>query len=128
MANMLNPQESYNIIGAAIEVHKELGIGFLEKVYQDALELEFKSRGIPYEREKHITISYKGHTIDHDYYADFICYGNIIVELKAVSKLTEVHERQVLNYLKGTNNKLGLLINFGEPSLKHQRILNHYIK
>ena len=126
MAEIIFREESYRIIGAAFEVHKELGCGFLEKVYQDALEIEFKERGIPYEREKHITIQYKGQVIDHDYYADFVCYGDIIVELKAVSELVEKHGRQVQNYLKATHNRLGLLINFGETSLKHERIINHY--
>ena len=123
---LLFENETWHIKGAAFEVHKELGCGFLEKVYQDALEMEFKAMGIPYEREKHIAIQYKGQTIDHDYYADFVCYGNIIVELKAVSQLNDIHKRQVLNYLRATNLKLGMLMNFGETSLKTERIINHY--
>lgn len=124
MSKFVYGDESFKIKGCGLEVHKELGCGFNEKVYQDALELEFKREGIPYEREKHITIQYKGETIDHDYYADFVCYGKIIVELKAVAELADVHKSQVINYLRATNFKLGLLMNFGERSLKTERIIN----
>lgn len=123
---LLQEKESWEIRGAALEVHKELGCGFQEKVYQDALEIEFQRMGIPYEREKHITIEYKGVTIDHDYFADFVCYGNIIVELKAIKELADVHKKQVVNYLRATNFKLGFLFNFGETSLKTERILNYH--
>lgn len=117
-------QESYNIIGAAMDVHRTLGQGFSEYVYQDALEKEFHSRGIPYEREKHMTVIYKGEALQHDFYADFVCYGNIIVELKAVKELTNEHKAQVINYLKVSGLRLGLLLNFGESSLVHERLLN----
>ncbi len=126
MARLLYEKESWAIRGAALEVHKELGCGFLEKVYQDALEIEFQRMGIPYEREKHITIQYKGVTIDHEYYADFVCYGNIIVELKAIKELADVHKKQVINYLRATDCPLGFLFNFGEGSLKTERILNYH--
>lgn len=125
MTHLIYEKESWLIRGAALEVHKELGCGFLEKVYQDALEIEFKNNGIPYEREKHIVIKYKGQFIDHEYFADFVCYGNIIVELKAVSQLTDIHKAQVINYLKATKAPLGFLFNFGEKSLKTERIINN---
>ena len=116
--------ETYNIRGAIFAVHHELGNGFLERVYQDALEFEFQERGIPYEREKNIQIMYKGKPLGDPYRADFVCYNKIIVELKALSELDGTHRAQVINYLKATKMKLGLLINFGETSAKVERILN----
>ena len=113
--------ETYKIIGACMEVHKVLGNGFLEAVYQEALEQEFVLQNIPYESEKQITINYKNTPLNKYYIADFICYNKIIVEIKAVSSLTSDHDAQILNYLKATKNKIGLLINFGEKSLKYQR-------
>ena len=110
---LLYKEESYKIIGAAMEVYNQLGHGFLETVYQEALEREFSLRGIPYEREKELTIYYKGEKLLQTYKADFLCYGMIIVELKAVSTLEDGHRAQVYNYLRATKNKLGLLINFG---------------
>lgn len=124
MSEIILGNECFAIKGAALEVHKRLGCGFLEKVYQDALEIEFQLRGIPYEREKHITIEYKGKTIDHDYFADFVCYGKVIVELKAVRELHDVHKAQVMNYLRATDLPVGLLINFGEQSLRDHRLVN----
>ncbi len=115
--------ETYAIIGAAMAVHRELGCGFLEKVYQQALAIEFDLRGIPYEREKHLTVNYKGHVLDQDYYADFVCYGNIIVELKSVSSLQSEHYAQVINYLNCAQFPVGLLINFGEESLVYKRLV-----
>ncbi len=115
--------EAYKIIGVAMEVHRELGSGFLEAVYAEALEIEFKTQGIPYQREIALPIEYKGQPLNKTYKADYICYDKIIVELKAVSCLASVHEAQVLNYLKASGHKLGILINFGEPSLKYQRII-----
>ena len=105
--------ESYAINGAALQVYKTLGIGFLEAVYQEALEIEFRKLGIPYEREKEITIEYDGVELKQKYKADFVCYGDIIVELKAVANLDDSHRSQVYNYLKATGYKLGLLFNFG---------------
>ncbi|TAJ08637.1 GxxExxY protein [Marinilabiliaceae bacterium JC017] len=121
--------ETYRIIGAAMEVHKQLGCGFLEAVYQEALEHEFHLKEIPYEREKQFTIEYKGHTLKKNYFADFVCFNFVIIELKALSALTSEHESQVFNYLKASNTKVGLLINFGEKSLRYKRIVtNHYFK
>lgn len=110
---IIRKEDSYKIVGAAMEVFNQLGHGFLEAVYQEALEREFKSRGIPYEREKDLTIYYKGEPLEQTYKADFICYEDIIVELKAVTILQDSHRSQVYNYLRATKNKLGLLINFG---------------
>ena len=110
---IIRKEDSYKIVGAAMEVFNQLGHGFLEAVYQEALEREFKSRGIPYEREKELTIFYKGELLEQTYKADFICYEDIIVELKAVAMLQDSHRSQVYNYLRATKNKLGLLINFG---------------
>lgn len=104
-------------------VHNTLGNGFLEEVYQEALEIEFKEQKIPYEREKNINILYRNVPLKKFYKADFLCYGEIIVELKAQSELTSNHRAQVLNYLKATHKKLGLLINFGEKSLKYERLI-----
>ena len=117
-------EESYKIRGAVFAVHNELGCGFLERVYQDALEYEFKERGIPYEREKLIQIMYKDKPLGEPYRADFVCYDKIIVELKALSELDGTHRAQVINYLKATKMKLGLLVNFGETSAKVERLLN----
>ena len=121
---MLFKSECYDIIGACMEVHKRLGCGFLEKVYQDCLAIEFRHRGIPFEREKHITIEYRGEVIDHDYYADFICYDKVIVELKSVTELCSAHKAQVLNYLCATKLPVGLLVNFGRESLEYRRVPN----
>lgn len=106
-------EETYKINGAAMKVYNTLKHGFLEAVYQEALEIEFKKRGIPFEREKELTIFYDGVELKQTYRADFVCYGNIIVELKAVSQLDDVHRSQVYNYLCATGYKVGLLFNFG---------------
>ena len=119
---LLYKEESYKIIGAAIEVHKVLGCGFTEAVYQEALEHEFKLRGIPHEREKVLKVNYKDITLEKDFRVDFLCYGKIIVELKAVRDIIEDHYAQVYNYLKTTGCELGILINFGNMSLEYNRI------
>ena len=105
--------ESYSITGAAMQVYNTLGTGFLEAVYQEALAIELTKRGIPYEREKDLKIYYDGQELKQSYRADFVCYGNIIVEIKAVADLNDSHRSQVFNYLKATGFKLGLLFNFG---------------
>ncbi|MBC8555813.1 MAG: GxxExxY protein [Candidatus Brocadiales bacterium] len=110
-------------MGAAIEVHKELGAGFLESVYQEAFELELQSSKIPYQREALLNIQYKGQMLKKRYAADFVCFNKIVVELKALSEMTSVHEAQVLNYLKTSGLRLGLLINFGSNSLKYKRLV-----
>ena len=106
-------EESYAITGAAMHVYNTLGSGFLESVYQEALAIEFSNRGIPFEREKELKIYYDGHELKQTYRADFVCYDNIIVELKVVAHLDDSHRSQVYNYLKATGFKLGLLFNFG---------------
>ena len=114
---------TYEIIGAAMEVHKQLGGGFLEVVYGDALEMEFQERGIPYQREKDLQIYYKDKVLPHFYKADFICFDSIVVELKAVDNLTVESQAQVINYLAATGCKVGLLLNFGRRSLKKRRFV-----
>ena len=118
-------QESYAINGALFEVHKQLGCGFLEKVYQEALAIEFTLRGIPFEREKHFKVKYKGEELETEYIADFYCYGKIIVELKAVEELTGTHRAQVINYLRATDSRLGILVNFGEEFIEPERLVNY---
>lgn len=105
-----------------MEVHRVVGMGFTEPVYQDALEIEFKLRGIPYEREKTFGLEYKGNKLDKTFRTDFVCYDSIIVELKALYSLENEHVTQVYNYLKASGMKLGLLINFGRESLSYERI------
>lgn len=117
-----NEELTGKIINTCMEVHNELGNGFLEPVYQEALEEEFKIQGIPYVREKLLPVIYKGKQLKKEYYADFVCYDDIIVELKAVSVLSKPHKAQVLNYLNAANKEIGLLINFGETKLKWERI------
>ena len=115
-------QESYSIIGAALEVYNNLRHGFLEPVYQEALEREFSARSIPYEREKELTIYYKDKPLKQTYKADFVCYGEIIVELKDVSELNDAHRSQLYNYLHATGCTLGILINFGNSErLEYER-------
>lgn len=116
-------EEVYGVVGAAMEVHRALGAGFLEAVYQEALKIEFTERGIPFLKEAVLNVNYKGRVLDKKYVADFICFSEIIVELKAMDAIAPEHTAQVLNYLKATNKKLGLLINFGAPSLQYKRII-----
>ena len=121
---MIYPKESYDIIGCMMTVHSELGCGFLEKVYKEALEREFTDKGIPFKREVNLKIYYKGTPLQQDYIADFVCYDKIIVELKAISKISDIEKAQVINYLKATGYELGILANFGETSLKTERLCN----
>ena len=119
----LYERETYQIIGAMMEVHKTLGCGFLEAVYQEALAIEFEKREIPFVKEKRLLLFYKGIQIEKFYIADFVCFDKIIVELKALSALTSTHDSIMINYLKATKLKVGLLANFGERSLKHKRLI-----
>ena len=121
--NIIYKDESYKIIGACMEVHNNLGCGFLEAVYQEALEIEFERREIPFVREKLLKILYKGIVLKKEYVSDFICYNKIIIETKAATELKSDHIAQTLNYLKITGYKLGLLVNFGATSLKYKRIV-----
>ena len=120
---LIYKDESYKIIGACIEVHNELGPGFLEPVYQEALEVELTNQKIPFQREAPLPIKYKDSVLNKSYIADFILYERIILELKALDALSTVHESQVLNYLKATGFKLGLLVNFGQPKLQYKRLV-----
>ena len=122
---LLYAEESFKINGAIYEVHKALGPGLLEKVYQEALEKELKFQGIPFEREKSFTITYKGEELEQKYIADFVIYDNIVVELKAVEELLPVHKAQVINYLAITGLKLGLLVNFNTLQVKPERIVRY---
>jgi GxxExxY protein len=106
-----------------MEVHKELGCGFLEAVYQEALEKEFTNQRIPFKAQPTIQLFYKGSPLDKTYQPDFVCYGQVIVELKAVSCLTGTEEAQLINYLKASNFKIGLLLNFGSKSLEYKRFV-----
>jgi len=119
----LYERETYQIIGAMMEVHKTLGCGFLEAVYQEALAIEFEKQKIPFVKEKRLFLFYKGIQIEKFYIADFVCFDKIIVELKALSALTSTHDSIMINYLKATKLKVGLLANFGERSLKHKRLI-----
>ena len=123
--DIIYKDESYAIIGAAMRVHQVLGQGFAEKVYQDALEIEFKKRGIPYEREKQYHITYDGIVLDHIFQPDFVCYDKIVVELKAVSELDNGNREQCINYIHAANMKLGLLLNFRSNSLQYERFVNY---
>ena len=122
---LLYAEESFKINGAIYEVHKTLGPGLLEKVYQEALEKELKFQGIPFEREKSFTITYKGEELEQKYIADFVIYDKIVVELKAVEELLPVHKAQVINYLAITGLKLGLLVNFNALQVKPERIVRY---
>jgi GxxExxY protein len=113
---------TYSIIGAALEVHRHLGCGFLESVYQEAVALEMNARGIPYRREVEIPVFYKNQRLSASFRADFLCFDSIIVELKALASLSGVEEAQVINYLKATGYEVGLLFNFGAASLEHRRL------
>lgn len=123
MTGLLLKEEVYAIVGAAMEVHRELGSGFLEAVYQEAIEMELESRGIPFEPEKPLTICYKSHRLNKGYVADLVCYGKVIVELKCLDRLSKKEESQLLNYLKATGLRVGVLINFGGAELEWKRLV-----
>jgi GxxExxY protein len=120
---LIDEQETYAILGAAFEVYKDKGCGFLEAVYQECLELEFGFQGIPFRAQAELQLSYKGKVLKQTYFPDFICFERIIVEIKAVSKLAPDHRAQPHNYLKATGHHVGLLINFGHyPKVEHERV------
>jgi GxxExxY protein len=114
--DLLYKDEVYAIIGAAMEVHNVLGSGFAEAVYQEAMEIELGMRGIPFEAQKLLKISYKDHILKKEYVADFFCYGKIIAEIKAQRELKSREESQTINYCCCTRTRVGLLINFGDPA------------
>ena len=124
MNKILFKDEVYAIQGAIFDVYREMGCGFLELVYQECLEKEFKSRGIPFEPQKELRLSYKEEVLNLSYKPDLVCYGVIIVELKAVKEIDDIHRAQVFNYLKATGLRLGLLVNFGHyPKATVERIV-----
>jgi len=123
MSKIIYKEESYRIIGICFEVHNNLGPGFLEVVYKDALEYEFRKAGIPYSREKEYIIRYKDIILPHKYNADFIVYDKIVLEVKGKKAISEEHLAQTLNYLKVSGCRLGLVVNFGQLMLQHNRVV-----
>lgn len=124
MGNLLFEEETFAIRGAVFEVYRELGCGFLEAVYQECLEKELSAKGIPFRSQPELTLNYKGQRLQQTYKPDLICYDRIILELKAVKDISPEHKAQVINYLKATNLKLGLLINFGShPKAQIERFV-----
>ena len=123
MDNILYKEESYQIIGKCMEVHNNLGAGFLEIVYKDALEYELWKAGIPFEREKMFEVNYKDIILPHKFYNDFVVFGNIILEVKGVAGIPDEFVAQAINYLKVSQNKLALIVNFGELKLNYKRIV-----
>ncbi len=123
LKNLIYKEEVYKIISCCFEVHNNLGKGFLEIVYKDALVHEFTSKGISFEREKKFEINYKGTILSHYYYSDFIVFNDIVLEVKAQKGVIDEHYKQVINYLAVSKCKLGLLVNFGEDSLQFKRII-----
>jgi len=123
MAEIILKEESYKIIGACMEVHKELGFGFKEIIYKDALEIEFKSSNIPYQRERLYKVEYKGKVLPRRYPADFVVYNSIILEIKAMPMIINNFVLQTRNYLKASGIRLGIIVNFGESSLKYKRVV-----
>jgi len=124
MSDLIYKEEAYRIIGACFEVYKEKGCGFLEAVYQECLEIELGLQSVPYQMKARIPLAYKGRPLHQIYVADLICYGTILVELKAVSALADEHRAQVINYMHATGHRLGLLVNFGHhPKLEWERLV-----
>lgn len=117
--------ETYSIIGTCMEIHNILGPGLMEIVYKDAMEYEFKLRGIPYEREKRFDVHYKNIVLPHSFYADFVAFDEIILELKACSEINPDHIKQTLNYISIANSPLALILNFGAKSFQKKRIINN---
>ena len=122
-ADLQRDQETYAIIGAAMTVHRELGHGFLESVYQAALQIEFSRQQTPFVKEAEIPVYYRASPLHISFRVDFVCYDNIIVELKALTEISGTEEAQVINYLKATGYERALLINFGKPSLQYKRLI-----
>ncbi len=123
MGKIYLSEESYQIIGVCMEVHNNLGAGFSEIVYKEALEIELRNLNVPFEREKQYSVNYKNAILNHKFYADFVVFDEIILEIKAVSIISNEFVAQSLNYLKVSNNKLALLVNFGEFKLNYKRII-----
>jgi GxxExxY protein len=123
MGELIFKEESYKIVGVCMEVHRSLGLGFKEAVYKDALEVEFKNQQIPFIREKQYRIEYKGVILPHKYYADFIIYSSIILEVKSTAFIIDNLVAQTINYLKASGIRLGIIANFGERSFTYKRVV-----
>jgi len=123
MTEIIYKEESFRIIGLCMEVHNNLGKGFLEIVYKDALEYEFRKNNIPFEREKEYEVNYKDIILPHKFYADFVVFNKIILEVKGMAGIADENIAQTLNYLKVSGLKLGLIVNFGELSLQYKRVV-----
>ena len=121
--DIVQKEEYYKIVGICMEVHRNLGGGLLEIVYKDALEYEFRLNNIPFEREKEYFIEYKDIVLPHKFYADFVVYDDIILEIKAVREIIDIHVAQTLNYVRLINSRLGIIANFNSKSLEHKRII-----
>ena len=125
MVNYPLADETYKIIGACFEVYNEKGCGFLEPIYQECLEIEFRLQGIPFEAQVELGVEYKGHPLKKKYVPDFLCFDGIIVEIKACRELTDDHRAQLINYLHSTGMTVGVLVNFGHhPGLQYERFVN----
>jgi len=123
MADIIYKSDSFRIIGLCMEVHNNLGKGFLEIVYKDALEYEFRNNQIPFKREKEYVVKYKDVILPHKFYADFVVFDKIILEVKGMAGIADEHLAQTLNYLKVSGCKLGLIVNFGKSSLQYKRVV-----
>jgi GxxExxY protein len=122
MGDILYPEESYRIIGACFEVYNEKGCGLTEPIYQECLEIELDHRQIPFLAQPELLLEYRGRTLKHKFRPDFLCFGKIVLELKAVSELVDEHRSQVINYLHASKLRLGILVNFGgHPKLEYER-------
>ena len=123
MSELILPEESYKIIGTCFEVYNEMGCGFLETIYHECLEIEFGNRGIPFVSKPILPVEFKGQTLRTFYQADFVCWDQIIIEIKATSTLADEHTAQLLNYLNAIKKPLGLVVNFGHyPKLQYKRV------
>lgn len=126
MSDIIYKEESFEIMGACFEVYKSMGGGFLEAVYHECLEIELAKRGVPFKSFQRLPVNYNGTTLTQFYEADMVCYGKILLELKAVEKISAQHRAQTLNYLKATGLKLGLILNFGHyPLLQYERLASN---
>lgn len=124
MNKLIHAGETHALLGACFELYKEKGCGFLEAVFQECLELELADRKIPFQAQPLLNLEYKGRPLKQKYQPDFVCFGKVILEIKAVSKLTDEHRAQLHNYLRATGLRVGLLVNFGHfPLVEHERIV-----
>lgn len=123
MSDIILKEESYKLIGICMEIHREMGMGFKEVLYKDALEIELKQHGIPFLREQKYKVTYKGIVLPHHYFADFVVYDSIILEIKSSSFIVNGFVAQTINYLRASGLKLGIIVNFGEKSLAYKRVV-----